>query len=254
VSKHINRLRPFPLLARRQEVCFLLDPRNWIDNRLAAGVPYEVDQLARAAKIIADERLDTLIDVGANIGVYTVLLGRLPEIKSVLSFEPIRRNFNQLLGNVFANGLDAKVDAYRVALSDRAGRTTIHVDPTSTGVSRLDLEACDRDLSVYTRKEEIRIASFDELITLENKRIYLKIDVEGHALQALFGMGRLFEANEIFLQIEMNEAREQSVYSRLLAYGMMLSAKIGADCYLCPRRTLAADSHRDTRFVNAGKI
>jgi len=240
LSKQITRLRSFPLLARLSDASFLLDPRNWIDNRLASGVPYESEQLAKATQIITEERLDTLVDVGANIGVYTVLIGRLPQIRRVLSFEPLRRNFNQLSGNIFANGLDSKVDAYRVALSDHAAQRTIYVDPTSTGVSRLELADCGRDTTVFTQQEQIRTACFDDLVTLENRRIYLKIDIEGHALQTLTGMERLFKSNVVFMQIEIDEATEASVYKQLLSYGMMLTAKIGSDWYLCPRRSVAA--------------
>jgi FkbM family methyltransferase len=243
LSKHITRLRHFPLLVKCIDASFLLDPRNWIDNRLAAGVPFETEQLAWAARIISEEQLDTLIDVGANIGIYTVLLGRLPQIERVLAFEPIRRNFNQLSGNVFANSLDLKVDAYRVALSDRAARRTIHIDPISTGVSRLELTDCNRDVSVFTQEEEIRSARFDDLVTLKDRRIYLKIDVEGHALQALLGMERLFKSNRIFMQIEVDEATEQSVYKLLLSYDMMLTNKIGSDWYLSPRGSIRTAPH-----------
>jgi FkbM family methyltransferase len=247
VLKHVNRLRPFPLLAKRQGVFFLLDPQNWIDNRLVGGIPYEVEQLTRAAKLIADRRLDTLIDVGANIGVYTLLLGRLPQIERVLAFEPVRRNFNQLCGSIFANGLDAKVDAYRVALSDRTGEAPIHIDPTSTGISRLDLKDCRRDHAVFARRETIATAIFDQLVTLENRRIFLKIDVEGHADQVLGGMERLFASNEIFLQIELDVVAEQAAYARLLSYGMVLTTKIDADCYFQPRGALNVEKRPNLR-------
>jgi len=139
--------------------------------------------------------------------------------------------------------LDLKVDAYRVALSDRPGRRIIHIDPISTGVSRLELADCKRDVSVFTQEEEIRTARFDDLVTLEDRRIYLKIDVEGHALQALSGMERLFKSNKVFLQIEVDEATEQSVYELLLSYGMMLTNKIGTDWYLSPRRSVQTAQH-----------
>lgn len=81
---------------------------------------------------IAARNIDLVIDIGANIGLYTVLLGQRPQIKTVFAFEPVRRNYAQLLGNVFVNGLANKVDAYRLALGSESGCVTMHIDPNST--------------------------------------------------------------------------------------------------------------------------
>ena len=68
LSKRLQRLRRFPVLASRRGGMFLLDPDNWIDNRLLAGAPFEHEQLGEAARLIRAHSLDTFIDIGANIG------------------------------------------------------------------------------------------------------------------------------------------------------------------------------------------
>jgi FkbM family methyltransferase len=237
VVKRITRLRPFPLLVRRKGVSLLLDPRNWIDNRFAAWVPYEEAQIARATDLIRREKIDTLIDVGANIGIYTVLVGRLPEVRRILAFEPVRRNFNQLLGNVFANRLDSKVDAHRVALGKAPEQGNIHIDPRSTGVSRLDFADCRRPRSVFREEEEVEILRFDDVAKLDDHRIFLKIDVEGKAHDALLGMERLFRNNYVLLQVEIAGGESEAVRDLLTRYGMEFTESIGGDFYFSPRKT-----------------
>ena len=78
LRKRLYRLRPTPLIAHRLGARWLLDPSNWIDNRILAGAPFEREQLALAKQLIAEHHIRTVIDIGANIGLYSVLLGRLP--------------------------------------------------------------------------------------------------------------------------------------------------------------------------------
>lgn len=235
LRKRSARFLPFPAVTEHSGATFVLDPNNWIDNRLVAGVPFEVDQLTLAERIICTQAIDTFIDIGANIGLYTVLLGRLAQIERVISFEPVRRNYNQLLGNVFANRLDAKVDAHRIALSDCEGEATIHVDPRSTGVSRLDLNGCGRKLSVYTENETIALRRFDDVCRLENRRIYVKIDVEGHTLEALAGMPSFFERNTVYGQVEATDSDLSGITEALCNYGLQQTAAIQGDHFFAPR-------------------
>ena len=115
IARRLTRRRRFPLVVKRRGAKFVLDPRNWLDRHLAMWRPYEDDLIAHAAATMERERLNVFIDIGANFGIYTVLLGRLPFVTEVIAFEPVRRNFNQLLANVFANRLDGKVEAHRLA-------------------------------------------------------------------------------------------------------------------------------------------
>jgi FkbM family methyltransferase len=229
LSKRLAKLRRFPSVLERRGSTFMLDPQNWIDNRLIAGVPFEDAQVERAKRLIADYEIDTFVDVGANIGLYTVLLGKLPEIARVAAFEPVRRNHNQLCGNIFANRLDAKVEIYRVAASDREGHAVIHIDPTSTGVARLDLQTAARDVRVFRESETVRLARVDDLLPLEGKQIYLKIDVEGHALPALAGMQRLLANNQVTIQAELIDADREQVIEALRNSGYQLMDEILGD-------------------------
>ena len=231
LAKRVVRLWPGPVLARRRGARFILHPQNWIDNRLLAGVPFENEQIAAARALIRQHGIDLVIDIGANIGLYCILLGQMPAVKSVLAFEPVRRNYAQLMGNVFVNGLAGKVEAHRLALGARADETVIFVDPTSTGVSRLDLAAAHRDQADFSHQETVRVACFDDVCAFEHRRAFVKIDVEGGAADALKGMEKFLDRNTAVIQVETSDNEEDGVFKFLLAKGFANVRRIGADCY-----------------------
>lgn len=229
LTKRAARLWPWPVLARRRGARFLLNPQNWIDNRLFAGAEFEHQQIAAAMSEIRARNLDLVVDIGANIGLYTVLLGKMPQIKAVVAFEPVRRNYAQLMGNVFINGIAAKVDAHRLALGASPGTATIHIDPRSTGVSRLDLTTTNRASDAFADQETITIAMFDDLCDFQGRRAFVKIDVEGGAVGVLNGMGKFLGVNDVVLQVELSDSERQGVSELLHLAGFKLSCEIEGD-------------------------
>lgn len=203
IRKRLHRLLwPRYQLVRRQGVRLLLDNRNWIDTRLLIGQSYEDEQIRSCARLVRENDIEVFCDIGANIGLYSLMINHLAAPSETHAFEPVRRNFNQLCGNLFVNELNDRVIPHRLALSDTSGETRIHVDPTSTGVSRLSLEDGSRKADSFSHQETIRIARLDELFSWQGHRVLMKIDVEGHELAALRGMQNLLANNAVILQVE----------------------------------------------------
>jgi FkbM family methyltransferase len=228
IMKRFYRSRRSPVLARRHGCTFLLDPRNWIDNRLLAGAPYEDEQLAHARRLVAEHRLDTVIDIGANFGLYSCVLGRMDEVRTVYAFEPARRNFCQLMGNVFANDLQGKVRAFDRALGAETATAVLHIDPTSTGISRLNPAGSHRRPETWRQREEVEIARFDDLVSAQGLRAFVKIDVEGEAAAVLDGMRAFLQHNAAAIQVEISPA-EVAVHRILGEAGYRQIGAIGPD-------------------------
>lgn len=217
------------MVVRRRGADFLLDPQNWIDNRLIAHAPYEAAQLENAKRLIEKHDITTVVDVGANFGLYTVLLGKLDRVRSVVAFEPVRRNFAQLMANIFLNHLSAKVDAHRLGAWSGTDTAAIHIDPKSTGVSRLDLSTTHRDASAFQTTETIDLVALDSLLQMENERVFLKMDIEGAAHHALQGMTQFLARNEVFIQVELVGPEEEEGRALLSALGYREIARIEND-------------------------
>jgi len=78
------------------------------------------------------EKNDTVVDIGANIGVFAVYAASRTQ-NTVYAFEPYLRNFEALQQNIRANRLN-NVKPYRLAVSDKSG---IELFSDSIDVGRL---------------------------------------------------------------------------------------------------------------------
>ena len=71
----------------------------------------------------------TVIDVGANVGFFSLFAyERFPNAK-IFSFEPVPNNFKKLKRHIVKNGCD-RIHCYLQAVTKENGKTSIWVDPT----------------------------------------------------------------------------------------------------------------------------
>ena len=133
----------------------------------------------------------TVIDVGANAGVYTFSAAkRVGKSGLVLSVEPFSQCVNYLNETCRINQLDwVKVCAG--AASDRNGKAKLSLSSASELNELIsEEEGKARDASSF---EEVECFTLDSLIEkYEVSRVdFLKIDAEGHELQVLKGCDRI---------------------------------------------------------------
>jgi FkbM family methyltransferase len=73
----------------------------------------------------AGREYEAVIDIGANVGLYSIFFDRLSRepgsrLKEIFSFEPAREPYRRLLMNLKANDCD-KVTAFPIAIGDKTG-------------------------------------------------------------------------------------------------------------------------------------
>lgn len=126
---------------------------------------------------------DVCIDVGANTGYYSVLLGRLARRGRVHAFEPIPLNYHLLCANLLVNGL-ANVTASCCAIGDADGEADFFVAADSAYSSlrhtgrrpnMATMPVTLRTLDGYCNEHEIEGVDF------------IKVDVEGAEERVLKG-------------------------------------------------------------------
>jgi FkbM family methyltransferase len=125
---------------------------------------------------------DTIFDVGAHIGIYTLRAHNyIGSSGYVYAFEPDPENFSLLQKNVAINNLE-NVKTLNYALSDHQGKLMFFKDPKNTGMCSATLKkgkstfvAKTITLDFFMREYNIREVNF------------LKIDVEGHEYEVLNG-------------------------------------------------------------------
>ncbi|MEW5967265.1 MAG: FkbM family methyltransferase [Pseudomonadota bacterium] len=229
--KRLYRLQPRFGVYSRLKRRWLLDNRNWVDQQIIIRRPYETGQLTRCRELIRQHDLGFFFDVGANFGLYSVLLADEPNLRTVIAFEPLPRNADQFYANLFLNSLDDRIALRRFALSDREAEVELFVDPVSTGVSTIVAGHAMTRPGVYERKVRVDMRVFDEEFPLVGVRALIKIDVEGAETQVLSGMRRFLSNNVVFLQVETTSESRTRVDSLMEDAGYRSFGCLGADCY-----------------------
>jgi len=131
----------------------------------------------------------TVIDAGANQGIYTLLLARLVSPASVFVFEPEPVLYQQLVWNVRENKV-GNIVCHNMAVSNSTGRLTLQRGGMNLGDNRVMAEA-----SPGSGRFEVNAASLDDLF--EGKKVdFLKADIQGWEAQAFNGARRLLERNQ----------------------------------------------------------
>lgn len=133
-----------------------------------------------------------VLDVGANIGFFSITLARLSGI-SLLAFEPDRQNFQSLGKSIAEYALGSRIYPYMIALSDTTGTGSLYLS---------DLAPTDHKLinTRSSRSIEIALARLDDFfsqhVDLAKTPVSLiKIDVQGAELLVLRGMHQTLRAN-----------------------------------------------------------
>jgi FkbM family methyltransferase len=128
----------------------------------------------------------TVVDVGANVGYYTLLAARLVgKSGRVFAFEPSSENFALLKRNVEANGYDNVVLVSK-AVSDSTGTATLRLDRSSSGGHSLS------DFRGAADTVEVETVSLDEYFAGRDDRIDLiKVDAEGAEMAIFHGMQKV---------------------------------------------------------------
>jgi FkbM family methyltransferase len=133
------------------------------------------------------------IDVGANIGSFTIPFARQFGRKGlqIWSVEPIPDNLRLLKKNLDANGVTDIVTVIPYALSDKDGFMEIRFSPVEGADASFNLEN-----SRPGENFAVKIARGDEAISNPPAKIIIKIDVEGHERQVLLGLNDIIRKSE----------------------------------------------------------
>ena len=165
------------------------------------GKYYEDEVHARFVKILDNEPRSFVLDVGANIGYYTLLSAALGH--DVISFEPNPANILRLCDSLRLNDSNnSNVYIFQQAISDAEGEKNLFVprNPGAATLKRLD-EHVEADKYHRAKTMVVTLDNFAQeqgWFDRPNLQIaLLKIDVEGKDPQDMLGAFRLLKSGII---------------------------------------------------------
>ena len=169
---------------------------------------------------------EVLVDVGANVGMYTVWAAKTRAVR-VYAFEPESQNFALLNRNIFFNQIGGLAKAYCLAISDTAGLNELHLSEFKAGGSchslgeRVDFKH-DPATPVYS--QGCVSARLDDLIAsgLIAEPDHIKIDVDGFEPKVVAGARRIIEGGKLrslLIEVNQNLADHRQMVAELNALG-----------------------------------
>ena len=171
-----------------------LDKNDVMQMSLFDYDPIETDIVKSNVK-----KNDIVVDVGANIGYYTLLMAKIGAI--VNSYEPALDNFKLLQKNVQQNNFPQNITLHNKAVSNFIGTSKLYLQKKHTGGHQLGFDRFQTDNSI-----EVLVTKLDF-----DKIDFAKIDVEGSELNVLKGMKVLPKK----LLIEFSPQKLQNIGTKL---------------------------------------
>lgn len=147
----------------------------------------------KTKQIASNKKIDTFIDIGANIGKYTVILS--DNANNIISIEPEHKNFSLLKKNIELNDIK-NVEAIKVACYKHNGKKELYINESTTHTLHDNISK--------EKTELVDIITVDKVIksrNIENIDL-IKIDTEGTTLEIIKGSKKVIEKHKPILIFE----------------------------------------------------
>ena len=225
VRRYLMLIGKYKININLNDYIFEIDIRESIERKTYFIREYEkkrMDYLIQASEKIKSE---ILIDIGANIGFYSILLSKY--FKIIKSYEPNLRNFRVLNRNIKKNKLQKKIQTFNYGLGNKkqilkgTSMTKGELFQTS-GFSISEKNEHGEDVFVYIG---------DEVLDFKGEILTIKIDVEGHELFVLQGIEKTLKNNDCIVQIEIWDKNRKEIYAFLNNLDYEKSRSIDGDTY-----------------------
>jgi FkbM family methyltransferase len=176
---------------------------------------YEIQEMSFSAHFLRED--DVFVDVGANIGVYTILAGAVVGAQC-LAIEPVPAAFSRLIDNINLNSIAENVRAFNIGV----GRENRSLEFTTTLDSQNHV-VMDGDDQADT--VQVPVKRLDDIIG-EREPSLVKIDVEGFEAAVVAGGKEVLSRESlvaVIMELNGNGKRygykEPTLHQSMTGYG-----------------------------------
>lgn len=159
---------------------------------------------------------EIFVDVGANVGAYTILASKVVKSASV-AFEPLPNTAQRLRDQVQINDIAACVDIRKIGIGNKQEILSFTNNQDTTNKVSLEVD-CDNTTRVSVSTLDIELTDANQY--------FIKIDVEGFEHNVIEGGSNILSSGNVpALIIELNGSGDsfgysnQDVHQKLLGFG-----------------------------------
>jgi FkbM family methyltransferase len=188
-----------------KNIRLFINIKDPIDKTVFYKNHYEEKQINFLFEWIKKNKPDVFIDIGANFGFYSLRISKLFKRLKIIAFEPVLTTFKKLTKNIKINNLEKRIKTYNVGLSNTNGLKKM-ISQKKNGY----VQSGGFSFNIVKRKiDKNHIIQYyesirgDKILRLQEKKIILKIDVEGYENKVLLGIKNLLKKNKVLLQVEI---------------------------------------------------
>ena len=203
---------------------FEIDIRESIERKTYFLNEYEKKRMDHLELLSKKVKSEIFIDIGANIGFYSISFSN--KFEKIYSFEPNKRNFQVLKKNIKTNNLN-NIKIFNFGLGEK--------EEELLGISNTKGELFQTSGFALSKSnikgERVSIKKGDDLVQIKNKKITIKIDVEGFELFVLKGLEKTLKNNFCILQIEIWDKNNIETHKFLNSLNYKAINSIDGDTY-----------------------
>ena len=184
-----------------------------IKKRISQGGPAEYQDRIREAAYEHITDYDLCVDVGANVGLFTVPLST--KFKNIIAFEPV----DQVYECLEKNTENLNVDLRKYALGNANSTIDIEVVNDNTGQSFVKDETMGKGSIVIKRMDDLDLPKFG----------LLKLDCERYELEILKGGIETILKYKPIIIVEQHPDTEFCAGTYLMSHGAVQLARVKKD-------------------------
>lgn len=190
------------------KISFFLDFLDPIDRQIILHKVYEHDQVLFIENEFKANSFDYLLDIGANSGYYSFYFAYKFKNLRVKSFEPNLDAFDKFIKTLNKNYFK-NIEVFNFGLSNEEKKVKM-----SSLITHNYIHSNSVIIDNYQNKQLLNHNSFeglvkigDDLFNFVDKKIFFKIDVEGHEINTLKGIKNNLMQNKCLILIEISNEK-----------------------------------------------
>lgn len=185
----------------QNDIRICLDVKSNMTRALVVSGYYEPFELTTFRFLASMSK--TIIDVGANIGVYSLIAAISSPSSRTYAIEPSTREYNMLKINRSLNAL-SNLETFNLAAGEIDGSLTLNIAPQEIAGHNQIAISHQAMLENKWDSEQVNCCQLDTLSSKMGLQIDLiKIDVEGYELSVLNGSQCILKSDKPYILVEL---------------------------------------------------